>query len=334
MKHIKIGDNIVGRGYPCFIIAEAGVNHNGNPEKAIQLVKAAAGAGADAVKFQTLTAEGLCSRCSPYFDLFRPLELDRKAWEEIAAAARELGIIFISTPFDEESVDLLDELGVPAFKIASGDLTHLPLIEYIAEKNKPIILATGIATIEEIDEALAAIHGTGNEDVALLHCVSSYPAPVEDMNLRSINTLEDRYDVPVGLSDHSMGSLVPVTAVALGAALIEKHFTLDSSLDVPDKELSLDPAEFKEMVRKIRTVEQALGNGIKKPSQSELEIRDAARRSIVAKRDIPKGTTISADMIKIVRPGTGIAPKDLKKVIGSIARHDIPAEEPLTRDEV
>lgn len=334
MKRIRIADRAIGQNKPCFIIAEAGINHNGKLELAKELITAAAGAGADAVKFQTFKAEALCSRNSQYFELFKNLEFDKSEWAQIAETARSRRIIFLSTAFDEASANLLDDLGIPAFKVASGDLTYLPFLEHVARKKKPVILSTGIATPDEIDEALKAIYATGNKDVILLHCIASYPAPVADMNLKAINTLERLFKIPAGLSDHTTGILIPVAAVSLGAKVIEKHFTLDKKLPGPDQELSLDPVEFSEMVKNIRTVELALGSGAKAPSEAELKARDAIRRSITAKETIRRGTSITRDMLKVVRPGTGIEPKYINNVVGRIAKEDIQADEILTWDKI
>ncbi len=334
MKNIKIGNKIVGEGQPVFVIAEAGINHDGILSQAEELLEKAKEVGADAVKFQTFRAESLCSKRSKNFDLFKSLELTRNNWESIAETAKRVGTIFFSSVFDEESVELLDSLGVPAFKIASGDLTYLPFLEYIAKKNKPIILSTGMSTLSEIDEALNIIYSTGNRDVILLHCISNYPTKVEDVNLKAINTLEQVFKLPVGFSDHTIGTVIPLTAVSLGAKVIEKHFTLNKNLPGPDHKLSLNPDEFKEMVGGIRTIEQALGDGIKAPRESEAEAIKAGRRSITAKINIPAGVTITRDMLKIARPGTGIEPKFIDIVIGKTAREYIQEDEALTWDKL
>lgn len=334
MKDIKIGSKIIGEGGAVFIIAEAGINHNGKLQQAKKLIKKAAKVGADAVKFQTFKAESLCSRGSEYFELFKSLELSKAEWAEIAKLAQSLGIIFLSTPVSEESADLLDNLGVPAFKVASGDLTHLPFLKYIAKKNKPIILSTGMSTLAEIDEALNAIYSVGNKAVVLLHCVSNYPTNVEDVNLNAIKTLEQAFKLPVGFSDHTIGTIVPVAAVSLGAKVIEKHFTLDKNLPGPDHKLSLNPDEFKEMAGNIRIIEQALGDGVKAPCESETKVRETLRRSIVANANIPRGTIITKDMLKVARPGSGIEPKFIDIVVGRTAKQDIQADEILSWGKV
>lgn len=334
VRDIKIRDKVVGEEQPVFIVAEAGINHDGQVEQAKELVKRAKEAGADAVKFQTFRAESLCSKRDKNFELFKSLELNRDEWESIAETAKNIGIIFFSSAFDEQSVELLDSLGVPVFKIASGDLTYLPFLKYIARKNKPVILSTGMSTLSEIDEALNVIYSTGNHDVILLHCVSNYPTKVEDANLKAIKTLERVFGLPVGFSDHTIGTVIPIAAVSLGAKVIEKHFTLNKNLPGPDHKLSLTPDEFKDMVVNIRMVEQALGDGLKVPRESEREARRWGRRSITAKINIPAGTTITQDMLQIARPGIGLEPKFIDMVIGRTAKEDIQEGEALTWDKI
>ena len=334
MKSIRIGDKIVGEGQLVFFIAEAGINHDGKLSQALELVERAKEAGADAVKFQTFKAESLCTRRSKNFELFRSLELNRDEWAKIVETAQSLGIMFFSSAFDEESVELLDDLGVPAFKVASGDLTYLPFLKYIASKGKPIVLSTGMSTLSEIDEALNAVYSTGNKDVILLHCVSNYPTSAKDANLKVIKTLEQVFALPAGFSDHSLGTLLSVAAVCLGARVIEKHFTLDRGLPGPDHKLSLDPAKFAAMVSDIRAVEQAFGDGVKVPRESELEAIRSARRSITARMDIPAGAIITPDMLKISRPGTGIEPKSLDLVIGKKAKEQIQEDDALTWSKI
>ena len=334
MKSIRIGDKIVGEGQPVFFIAEAGINHNGSLEQALELVERAKEAGADAVKFQTFKADNLCSRRSKGYELFKNLELRKSDWAKIAEKARNSGIMFFSSTFDEESVELLNDLGVPAFKVASGDLTYLPFLKYIAKRNKPIILSTGMSTLFEIDEALNAVYSTGNKDVILLHCVSNYPTSAKDVNLMAIKTLEQVFQLPVGFSDHTIGAVISIAAVALGAKIIEKHFTLHKGLPGPDHKLSLDPAEFAAMVSDIRVVEQAFGDGVKVPRESKLEAIRSGRRSITARMDIPAGAIITQHMLKISRPGIGIEPKFIDIVIGRAAKEHIQEDEALTWDKV
>lgn len=326
MIKVKIADKMVGEGEPCFIIAEAGINHNGNVRLAEKLIRAAKKSGVDAIKFQTFKTENFVNPGEDQFKLFKRLELGEKDWERLFDLATDLGIIFLSTPLDEESVDLLDELGVPAFKVASGDLTHLPLLEFIAKKKKPMIVSTGMGTLGEIKDALSVIFPF-NKKVCLMHCISSYPADLDEMNLKSIETLKRTFDLPVGLSDHSMGCLAPLVAVGLGANLIEKHFTLGKNLNGPDQKFSLGPREFAEIVKNIRMVENSLGDGKKLPTKSEIKIRKLARRSIAAKNTIPKGSVIKKSDLKIVRPNIGIEPKFMKDVIGKTVKKTLRKDE-------
>lgn len=313
-----------------YIIAEIGVNHNGDPELARQLVDVALNAGADAVKFQTFNAANLVSkkaakaayqsandgRNEPQFDMLRRLELTEEELLKIAAYTRSIGLEFLSTPFDEDSALLLDRMHVNAFKISSGDLTALGFLRKVASFGRPIILSTGMGTLVETAEAVEAIREAGNPPLAILHCVSNYPADPSEANLRAIDTLAAAFGVPVGWSDHTIGSDVAVAAVARGARIVEKHFTLDVNMPGPDHRASLMPNELAAYISSIRTVEAALGDGIKRPQPSELETIRAARRSLVLTRDLPAGHLIEADDIAARRPGTGLAPKLMEIVIG------------------
>jgi N-acetylneuraminate synthase/N,N'-diacetyllegionaminate synthase len=323
-------------GNKTFIIAEAGVNHNGNISLAKKLIDVAKDVGVDAVKFQTFNAEEVVTKdpekteCleettgkGSQYKMLKRLELTEGGFKELAVYAKKVGILFLSSPFDKESADLLDKLDVPAFKVASGEISNSPLLKHIAKKGKPIILSTGMATLGEVEEALNVIKREGVEDVILLHCVSNYPAKIEEVNLRAMETLKQAFQTPVGLSDHTLGITASIAAVALGACVIEKHFTLDRSLPGPDHKVSLEPSELREMVRAIKEVEKALGDGIKKPTKEEEEIKKVARRSVVAKGDIPKGTTITEDMLDVKRPGTGIEPKYMGMIIGRKAKENI-----------
>jgi len=333
MGKIKIGDQLIGDKEPCFIIAEAGSNHNGSLEQAKKLIDVAVEAGADAVKFQIFKAEEL-SADKEIQRMLKKFELRRDWIAELSEHAKRKNIMFLATPFDMEAVDLLDEINVPAFKIASGDLTDLPLIKYIAEKGKPIILSVGLGSLEEIREALDVIYSTGNRNVALLHCVVSYPTKPEDANLNVIKTLKREFRVPVGFSDHTMEISIPIGAVALGADIIEKHFTLDRKLEGPDHPYALEPEELKIMVKGIRDVEKALGSGIKNIVGSEKQGLVEGRRSIFAKVNIPKGTTITRDMLSILRPAIGIEPKYIDEIIGKKAKRNINAHESITWDKI
>lgn len=334
MKAIKIGNRIIGDGHPAFIIAEAGINHNGELKQAKKLIKEAKKVGADAIKFQIFKAEEFCSKKSEYYSLFKSLEFKKEEWIEIAEAAKKEKIIFTASVFGKESADLLDELTSPLYKIASGDITNIPLLSYIARKNKPVIISTGASFIGEIEEAINVISSNGNNKIALLHCISTYPAKYEEMNLTAIQTLKNVFRLPVGLSDHTAGIIIPIVAVAMGANIIEKHFTLDKNLPGPDHKLSLSPIEFKEMVKQIRMIEMARGDGMKKPAENEMKIRNAIRRSIAAKVKIAKGSVIERNMLKIVRPCNGIEPKYLSHIIGRRAKEDIEEDEIITWDKI
>jgi N-acetylneuraminate synthase/N,N'-diacetyllegionaminate synthase len=337
--NVKIGSRVIGKGKPCFIIAEAGVNHNGKIELAKKLIDAAKNADADAVKFQTFKTGKIITKEAPkaeyqkettgkgtQYEMIKKLELTEKEFEELAGYAKHKDIIFLSTPFDEESADLLEKLNVPAFKIGSGDLTNLPLLEHIAKKGKPIIVSTGMSNLDEVREAVETVRNAGNNQIILLHCTSNYPANIEDCNLLAMHTLEKEFNVPVGYSDHTVGITVAVVAVSIGASVIEKHFTLDKNLPGPDHRASLEPDELKEMVKEIRNVEKALGTWEKKPAESEMEVQKVARKSIVAKINIQKGTIITRGMLAIKRPGTGLAPKYINQIVGKIASKDIRRE--------
>jgi len=348
MRKTKIGNPLIGHGRRTFVIAEAGINHNGNVNLAKKLIDVAKKAGADAVKFQTFKAEDVVSRTAQkaeyqkkstgaeelQYEMIKKLELQERDFEDLFDYAHRKGIMFLSSPFDKRSVDLLDKLGVPAFKIASGEITNLPLLEHVARKKKPIILSTGMSTLAEIEEAVEAMRKVGVEEVILLHCVSSYPTKVEDMNLRAIETLRRAFGLPVGLSDHTLGITIPIAAVALGACVIEKHFTLDRSLPGPDHRASLEPNELKRMVEAIRAVEKAMGDGNKIPTEEERQMQKVARRSIVARVTIPKGAIITEAMLDLKRPGTGIEPKYMNKVVGAVAKCRLEQDEPVTMDKL
>jgi N,N'-diacetyllegionaminate synthase len=348
MSAFTIDSHGIGDGARTFVIAEAGVNHNGDLGLALDLVAAAGETGADAVKFQTFDPELLAAPSAPkaeyqaqvtdksesQLDMLRRLTLDRAAFEAIATRCAEMGILFLSTPFDADSADLLDGLNMCAFKTPSGELTNLPLLAHIAAKGKPLIVSTGMAVMDEIAAALAVIDANGAPARALLHCVSAYPAAPGDINLKAMQTMRDAFGVPVGFSDHSPGIEIPVAAAALGADVIEKHLTLDRNLPGPDHKASIEPAAFSQMVRDIRTVEAALGDGVKAPRPAELEIAAVARRSIVALTDIPAGATLDAGMIGLRRPGTGLEPARLDLVIGARVRHAIPAGTPISDEMI
>jgi pseudaminic acid synthase len=340
---LSIGGRPIGGGAPCFVIAEAGANHNRDLGLARELVAVAAEAGADAVKFQTYSAETLYTKKAPSFSYLEPLtdkstwqlikeiELPREWQAELAEEARKRSILFMSTPFDRAAVDELEGLGVPAFKIASFEIVDLELIRYAASRGKPMILSTGMADYEDIQDAVGACRDVGNAEIVLLQCASLYPAPPERMNLRAMETMRRAFGTPVGLSDHTRGIHVAAAAAALGAAVIEKHFTLSRSLRGPDHPFALEPGELRDLVRHVREVEAALGDGRKTgPAPAEREMHEKARRSLVAARAIVRGTRIARDMLAVKRPGFGIRPKFLDLVVGRVAGVDIEEDTVIT----
>ena len=326
-----------------FIIAEAGVNHNGSLELARKLIDVAVEAGADAVKFQTFKAEKIVSAYAPkaeyqkqatdtsesQLDMIRKLELDEAAHEELFTYCRSRDILFLSTPFDLDSIDLLNKLGLEIFKIASGEITNLPYLRKIGDLKKEIILSTGMADLGEIEDALDVLikAGTARENITVLHCNTEYPTPMEDVNLRAMETLSRAFSVRVGYSDHTLGIEISIAAVSMGATIIEKHFTLDKNMTGPDHKASLEPDELKAMVMAIRNIEKALGNGIKKPSPSELKNKPIARKSLVAARDIKKSEPFTKENLTVKRPGTGISPMRWDEVIGRKASRNFNEDE-------
>lgn len=338
MKNLWVKDKV-------FVIAEAGVNHNGEVRLAKRLVDAAKDAGCDAVKFQVFKAERLVSESAPLadyqkrngagslksqIDLLRKLELSHEEFRSIKSYCDKKRIMFLATPFDFQSADFLERLRVPMFKLPSGEVTHLPFLRFVAQKGRPVILSTGMSDLSEVAEAVKAIQSTGNKGLILLHCVTQYPAPVEEVNLRAMVTLRSRFGVPVGYSDHTLGFEISLAAVALGAAVIEKHLTLSRKMKGPDHKTSLAPTEFKEMVRCIRNVEKGLGDGIKRAARCERRMRGLVRRSIVTTTRIAKGERITEKNIAIKRPGYGIQPKDWGKIIGRTARSEIKKDSVLS----
>src|SRR3989304_6696202 len=307
-----------------FIIAEAGVNHNGFLAIAKKLVDSASDAGADAIKFQPFNAEKMVSIYAPkaeyqkkttgtnesQLEMLRKLELNENAHKELFDYCKQKNILFMSTPFDLESISLLNKLGLEIFKIPSGEITNLPYLREIGSLKKRVILSTGMAEMEEIKNAVDIIKesGTPKENITVLHCNTEYPSPYEDVNLLAMLTIKEVFNVHIGYSDHTIGIEIPIAATALGATIIEKHFTLDKNMEGPDHKASLDPDELTVMVRSIRNIEKALGNGIKKPSPSELKNRVIARKSIVAYKDIIQGEVFSCENLTVKRPGTGINP--------------------------
>lgn len=335
----KIQNKIVGDGYPLFFIAEAGVNHNGSLDLARQLVDVAVEAGADAVKFQTFKTEKIITPDAPkstyhikttgskesWFDLLKTQELTREMHQQLISYSNEKEIIFLSTPYDEESANLLEELGVYAFKIASTDTNNIPFLRFVARKGKPMIISTAMSTMEEVKEAVVAARDEGMEDIAVLQCTGNYPAKLSDSNLRVMHTYRRELNCIVGYSDHTPDLINPVAATAMGAKVYEKHFTIDKALPGPDHRMSLDPEELIQTVKAIRDTEQALGNSEKQVLEGEKENRVKLRKSIVANTDINKDEIINKEMIAIKRPGSGIPPADMDIIIGKKAAIDIPS---------
>ncbi len=326
-----------------FIIAEAGVNHNGDIGIAKRMIDVAKEAGADAVKFQTFKAEKVISRFAPkagyqkettdaaesQLDMVKKYELSEGEFKELYDYCKEKEVIFLSTPFDSESVDFLAELGLDTFKIASGEITNFPLLRKIGKLGKKILMSTGMAHLREIKDALDILTkaGTKKEDVIVLHCNTEYPAKMSEVNLLAMVTIREAFKVHIGYSDHTLGIEAALAAVTLGAKVIEKHFTLDKNMEGPDHKVSLDPDELKIMVRAIRNIEGALGTGIKEPSPSELKNRTIVRKSIVAAVDIKKGQVFAESNIAVKRPGTGISPMEWDRVMGEIAKRDFQRDE-------
>lgn len=343
----SVGGRLVGEGQPCFIIAEAGVNHNGSLDMAIRLVDAAADAGADVVKFQTFKTERVVTRraakadyqktggddSQTMYEMLRRLELSDDDFRAIAQHARHRGIIFMSKGHRED-IDFLVEIGVPALKIDSAAVVYYSLLRKAAGTGLPVILSTGGSTLGEVEKALEVLAEHGNPPVAVLHCTTAYPAPPNQINLRAMATLRAAFGLPTGYSDHSEGIVIPIAAAALGATVIEKHFTLDRNLPGPDHKASLEPQELRQMVEAIRKVEQALGVPRKRPTELERRNMQLMRRSLVAERDIAAGDRLQADMIAFKRPGSGLGEDFLDFVLGRVAAQPIAAGDPITWDRV
>lgn len=320
-----------------FIIAEAGVNHNGDINIAKKMIDVASECKVDAIKFQTFKAEKLVSKkaCKTdyqikntnskeetQFEMIKSLELDIDTHRELIEYCNKKNIMFLSSPFDLDSIDLLNDLGINIFKIPSGEITNLPYLEKISKLNKEIILSTGMSNLDEIDEALKILKGNGNNNITILHCNTEYPTPMEDVNLSAMNTIKETFNIDVGYSDHTLGIEVPIAAVAIGAKVIEKHFTLDKSMEGPDHKASLEPNELKEMVKSIRNIEKAIGNGIKAPSPSEKKNISIVRKSIVANKEIKKGDILTEENIAVKRPAGGISPMKWYDILGTVATKD------------
>ena len=349
IKPVKIKNFMIGPGNPCFIIAEAGVNHNGEMGLAHKLIDAAAKAGADAVKFQSFVTEDVVTpeaqkaryqvettgQNGGQFAMLKKLELSKDQQKELKTHCDEAGILYLCTPYEEKSADLLEAIDVAAYKIASTDTTNIPFLRYLAGKGIPVMLSTGMSSLGEVEEAVneLKLHGL-NGEIIILQCTSEYPAPVNEINLRAMKTMELAFGCPVGFSDHTPGIGTSPWAVAAGACVVEKHFTLNRNMEGPDHRASIEPDELKELVRTIRDVETAMGDGIKRPMPSELPNKTRMQKSLVATRLIPAGETIQKADLTCKRPGSGLPPKWFDRVVGSKAAKEIQKEETLELDSI
>lgn len=338
-QEFALGERSIGPRQGVYVIAEAGVNHNGDVALAHRLIDVAVEAGADAVKFQTFQTDRLAARQAPkaayqrettdatesQADMLRRLELSHEAHVELRDYCRRRGVTFLSTPFDEESADFLYGLGVPGYKISSGDLTNIPFLQYVARKGRPMLISTGMATLGEVEDAVRAIEAEGLNDLAVLQCVSNYPAEPDDVNLRAMATLAQAFRKPVGYSDHTLGIDVALAAVALGACIVEKHFTLDKGMAGPDHRASLEPDELKAMISGIRRVERSLGDGVKRPRPSEAAVALVARKSLYWAQDMEKGGAVKRDDFIALRPASGLLPCRLKELLGRRLRRAVKA---------
>lgn len=320
---LEIDGKKVGVNQPTYFIAEGGINHNGDITLAKKIIDEAANCGASAIKFQTFKTEEFVKKSNKYFDLFKQAELTYEEFGELKDHAKSREITFFSAPFDIESADYLNKIGVPCFKIASSDLINIPLIRHIAKMNKPMIISTGLSIMQEVDEAVNCCLYEGNSKIALLHCIAHYPANPEEANLNAINTLWEKFRIPIGYSDNGESTLVDLVAVSLGANLIEKHFTLDRALPGPDHSFSIDPSALKKLISEIRQIEKIKGDGRKIPSPFEVEGRYSIRTSITIRVDLKKGDSLTNEVLSIKRPAEGIEPKFLEWIIGRKINKDI-----------
>ena len=349
IQTVKIGNYLIGPGNPCFIIAEAGVNHNGDMKIAHKIIDAAVGAGVDAVKFQSFVTEDVVTPEAPkaryqvettgqdvgQFAMIKALELSKDQQKELKSHCDEAGILYLCTPYEERSADLLEEISVAAYKIASTDTTNIPFLRYIARKGSPVVLSTGMSSLGEVEEAVneLKLHGLDGK-IIILQCTAEYPAPVNEINLRAMKTMELGFGCLVGFSDHSPGIGASPWAVAAGACIVEKHFTLDRNMEGPDHRVSIEPNELKELVKTIRDVEAALGDGIKRPMPSELPNKTRMQKSLVARRLLAVGETIQEADLACKRPGNGLPPKWFDRVVGRRAAKKIQKEETLELNSI
>lgn len=346
-RTVRFGDRCLGAGQPALVVAEIGINHNGDLDMAKQMVRVAAECGADAVKLQSFRAEEFCAQGVEYeyisegkavresmIEMFRRYEMPYAALAELKQCAQEAGILFFSTPADREALKALTALGVPGIKVGSDDLTNLPLLHDFASVGLPMIISSGMAHLGEVEEAVETIRAAGNSDLIVLHCISLYPTPMADVHLRRMETLRQAFDVPIGFSDHTAGATAAIGAAALGACFIEKHFTLDVSLPGPDHRFSADPRTLRALVEGVRDVEAALGRSVFTLGAEEEAMRRDCRRSIVARVPIAPGTKLTPELLTLKRPGTGIPPRDWNTVVGRTTRIPLAAEETVTWEAV
>jgi sialic acid synthase SpsE len=329
-KIVEIQGRAVGAGHPAYLIAEIGANHNGDLQAALEMIRQAKQAGADAVKLQSFLADELVIRSHPEYADLKKTEMPREWYEPLVKTARDEGITLFSTATNDTTMGWMEELNFPCYKFASAHITHLPLIRDTARLGKPMIFSTGFATMEEIETAVRSGRQEGNEGIILLHCVSNYPAAPEEMNLRFMDTLRDAFGCPVGFSDHTAGVNVPLAAVALGACVIEKHFTLDKNAEGEDQAISLEPEEFRGLVRAAREVEVSLGSQGKVIGEKERQGALMSRRSLHAACDIEEGAVLTEKMISILRPGDGLPPAELELIMGKVVRRRLKEQEPIT----
>ncbi len=330
MVTVEINETRIGNNEPTYFIAEAGLNHNGDLNIAKQLIKTAKDCGANAVKFQTFKTEEFLAKSSQYFDVFKNVELTYEDFGELSDYAKKVGITFFSTPFDVTSADALYDLNIPCFKIASSDLTNIPLLDHISKFNIPMIISTGLATMNDVIDAIDVCKKNDNNQLIILHCIANYPTQPEETNLDAITTLKQKFPFPIGYSDNGDSTLVDLVAVSLGASVIEKHFTLDRNSNGPDHFFSIEPVELKKLISQIRLIEQIKGTGIKSPQKSELANISAIRKSITAKLDLQQNQVLILNDLSVKRPATGIEPKHLHQIIGKKLNKSIKKDTPLT----
>jgi len=330
---LKIDSKVID-GTKTYVIAEGGLNHNGDIKIAKQLIEKALECGADAIKFQTYKTENFVRTSNQYFDVFKKAELTFEQFEELNDFSKSLDITFFSTPFDVESAEFLNNLNIPCFKIASSDLTNLPLIENIAKMNKPMIISSGLATMKEIEDAVNCCMYEGNKKVAVLHCVANYPTKPSEVNMNVLSDMKKKFDFPIGYSDNGESTLVDIVAVSMGANIIEKHFTLDKKMVGPDHSFSIEPNGLKLLISQINEIDQMKGDGIKTPQQSEIENRLVIRKSLTAKYDLEKDKQIQINDISIKRPADGIEPKYLNQILGKTLKSSIKKDSAITWKDI